>query len=339
MDLQRLLEQKLNDLPPGPHQNGLKAVMAHIEAALRHLKRGQSEADGSLFTDVVFRCNQAFEGSIKEAYRVLAKKDPQQTTPFQIEQFMASANLLRKKVLDQFTRYRTEWRNPSTHDYTLDFDEDEALLAIVTVTVFAIVLCDQIEVALAFDAAAASTPTIGISKAEEEKPLLDIVTSKVLTFATSFADEATPNSVGSVRQAYYRLEGALGGYLSAELAGVPEMIVKQGRTFEGKETDILVERQRKPNPTENLVVELKVTGTAGILRSGRTQLNAALERTAFFLNSPDVVGGIVFIYSFAEKDYVVTDAGGPLSGRVRIVSPQALQKHLDLHRPQPGERS
>jgi hypothetical protein len=325
MDLQRLLEQKLADLPPGPHQNGLKAVMAHIEAALRHLKRGQADADSSLFTDVVFRCNQAFEGSVKEAYRVLAKKDPQQTTPFQIEKFMASANLLRKKVLDQFTRYRTEWRNPSTHDYTLDFDEDEALLAIVTVTVFAIVLCDQIDGALAFDAAAASTPTVGVSKAEEEKPLLEIVTPKVLTFATSLADAATPDSAASIRQHYYRLEGALGGYLSAELASLPGVIVKQGRTLGGKEADIIIERQKNPSSKENLVIELKVTGTTGLLRGGRTQLNAALERAAFFLHIPEVVGGIVLIYSAAERDYVATDEGGALSGRIRIVSPRALQ--------------
>jgi hypothetical protein len=324
MDLQRILEQKLGDLPPGPHQSGLKAVMAHVEAAVRHFKRGQAEADTSLFTDVVFRCNQAFEGSIKEAYRVLAKKDPQQTTPSHIEKFMASANLLRKKVLDQFTRYRTEWRNPSTHDYTLDFDEDEALLAIVTVTVFAIVLCDQIDGALAFDAAAASTPTIGVSKAEEEKPLLEIVTPKILSFATSLADDVKPAE--SIRQDYYRLEGALGGYLSAELASLPGVIVKQGRTLAGRETDIVVERQKEPGSTETLVVELKVTGTSGLMRNGRTQLNAALERTALFLHLPEVVAAIVFIYSFSERDYVATDDGGALSGRVRIVSPRALQR-------------
>ncbi|MCK1339153.1 hypothetical protein IVB38_24875 [Bradyrhizobium sp. 38] len=52
----------------------------------------------------------------------------------------------------------------STHDYALDFDEDEGLMAIVSVTVFAIVLCDQIDGKLPFDTAAdprapAATPT------------------------------------------------------------------------------------------------------------------------------------------------------------------------------------
>jgi len=101
MDIQEILEQKIRKLPNGPYVNGLRAVKSHIDAAVRHLERGQREPDEALFTDVIFRCNQAFEGSIKEAYRVLAGKDPGRTTPAEIGKFLASANLLRKKVLDQ----------------------------------------------------------------------------------------------------------------------------------------------------------------------------------------------------------------------------------------------
>ncbi len=112
MDIQEVLNNKIKSLPAGDHLAGLKAVKLHIDSAVRHLTRGQSDEDETLFTDVIFRCNQAFEGSIKEAYRVLAGKDPQGITPADIEKFLASANLLRKKVLDQFTIYRREWRNP-----------------------------------------------------------------------------------------------------------------------------------------------------------------------------------------------------------------------------------
>ncbi|WP_247413499.1 hypothetical protein [Bradyrhizobium sp. 176] len=52
-----ILDQKIKDLPAGPYKIGLKAVMAHIDAAIKHYKRGQSEPDQTLFTDVVFRCN------------------------------------------------------------------------------------------------------------------------------------------------------------------------------------------------------------------------------------------------------------------------------------------
>jgi hypothetical protein len=140
MDVQSILIGKVSKLPDGEHSEGLKAVLLHIESAVRHFRRGQQESDETYFTDAIYRCNQAFEGSIKEAYRVLASKNPDKITPAEIESFLASGDILRKRVLDQFTNYRREWRNPSTHDYKLDFDEDEALLAIVSVAVFAIVI-------------------------------------------------------------------------------------------------------------------------------------------------------------------------------------------------------
>jgi len=121
-----------------------------IEVAHRHLARGQAQNDETAFTDAIYRTNQAFEGSIKEAYRVLASKEPANKTPFQIEQYLQKHGVLRERVLTQFTRYRTEWRNPSTHDYKLDFDEDEAFLAIVSVSAFVKVLVDQIIEALAY---------------------------------------------------------------------------------------------------------------------------------------------------------------------------------------------
>src|SRR5262249_18562955 len=158
-------------------------------------------------------------------YRVIAGQDPQNVRPFEIEQFLSSSNLLRKKVLDQFTTYRREWRNPSSHDYTLDFDEDEALIAIVSVTVFAIVLCDQIDNKIAFNAAASAIPANTITTTEPNAPLLELVAERVLFFARSHVDAVGPTP--SPAHDYYRLQGALAGYLSAELAKVPSVTVEQ----------------------------------------------------------------------------------------------------------------
>jgi hypothetical protein len=312
MDIHEILDQKIKDLPTGPHLDGLRAVKTHVDAAVRHLVRGQTEPDETLFTDVIFRCNQAFEGSIKEAYRVLAEKDPQRTTPAEIEKFLISGNLLRKKVLNQFTTYRTEWRNPSTHDYTLDFDEDEALLAIVSVTVFAIVLCDQIDGKLAFNAAAAGAAGV-ISGAEREGPLLDLVTSKALSFATEYTDSVGPTH--SPAHDYYRLEGALAGYLSAELAAVPDLTVVQSKGFAGREADIVIERG-----STKVVVELKRTSAK---LSARAVAQRAVMQASLFLHEADVVGAVALVYSTSARDYEVTHAAGGLSDRVRIVAPRA----------------
>ena len=45
--------------------------------------------------------------------------------------------------MDLLTNYRQEWRNPSTHDYQLFFTEQEAFLAIVSVSAFVNILIDQ----------------------------------------------------------------------------------------------------------------------------------------------------------------------------------------------------
>jgi hypothetical protein len=123
---------------------GLRAVLQHVQVAANHLSRGSTTGDDTAFTDAIYRTNRAFEGSLKEAYRILAGRDPANVRPFDIETFFQSNSVLRPRVLDQLSTYRKDWRNPSAHDYKLDFAEDEALLAIVSVCAFAIALIDQI---------------------------------------------------------------------------------------------------------------------------------------------------------------------------------------------------
>ncbi|MFF8799311.1 MULTISPECIES: hypothetical protein [unclassified Methylobacterium] len=312
MDIQDIFDKKIRELPSGPYVEGLRAVKSHIDAAVRHFARGQSDPDETLFTDVIFRCNQAFEGSIKEAYRVLAEKDPQKVRPYEIEQFLASNNLLRKKVLDQFTNYRQEWRNPAAHDYTLDFDEDEALIAIVSVTVFAIVLTDQIDGKIAFKAAAAAPPSQWLSPAEKDAPLLSLVTNKIREFAHNHVDSVGPTH--SPAHDYYRLEGALAGYLASELSSLPDVSVEQNKKFASSEADVVVRRGQ-----ERLVVELKRTSAMSHIKSVAQR---AVTQVALYLHEPDVVGAVVLIYSAAGGEYGVTPAPGALSDVVRIVSPR-----------------
>src|SRR5215216_5455525 len=185
MNLLEILRSRIGSLPEGDYTQGLKAILRHIEVAGRHLERGQTSAEDTAFTDAIYRTNQAFEGSLKEAFRVLADKDPAGDSPFNIENYLQQQNILRPRVLAQFTNYRREWRNPSTHDYRLDFDEDEALLAIVTVSAFAIVLIDQIAERVSFEqakAVAAAQP----SPSPEPQPLLEQVSMLIERFTVQF---------------------------------------------------------------------------------------------------------------------------------------------------------
>lgn len=315
MDIQEILHQKIKELPIGPYGDGLGAVRSHIDAAVRHFLRGQNEPDETLFTDVIFRCNQAFEGSIKEAYRVIARRDPRSVKPYDIEQFLEKSGLLRKKVLDQFTVYRREWRNASAHDYTLDFDEDEALLAIVTVTAFAIVLTDQIGGQIAFDDAAAAAPTHALSVTEQSMPLLELVTNKAVAFAENHIDAV--GSTHSPAHDYYRLEGALAGYLSSELAALPGIVVEQNKRFASSEADIVVGRH-----AERVVIELKRTSEKTGKTSVRSVAHRGVTQVALYLHEADVIGAVVLVYSMLGGKYSITPASGALSDVVRIVAPQ-----------------
>jgi hypothetical protein len=73
----------------------------------------------------------------------LSDKDGKKLSPHQIEQHLLAEKVLADRVLELFTNYRQQWRNPSTHDHTLFFNEQEALLAIVNVSAFASILLDQ----------------------------------------------------------------------------------------------------------------------------------------------------------------------------------------------------
>lgn len=154
MDIVELLENAIQALPAGDYSTGLNAIVRHVKAAIRHLERDRQE-DPDTCTDAIYRTNQAYEGSLKEAYRVLAGKDPSGLSPFQIEGYLESHNVVRPRVLTQLARYRQDYRNPSTHDYKLDFDDDEALLAIVSVCAFAKLLTNQIHSKLASETAQA----------------------------------------------------------------------------------------------------------------------------------------------------------------------------------------
>jgi hypothetical protein len=247
VDIVRVLKTKIASLPQGSQALGLLAVETHIRCGVRHLMRGQTEADETAFTDAIYRCNQAFEGSIKEAYRVLAGKEPSKKTTAQIEDFLTDNQILRQRVLDQFTIYRQQWRNPSTHDYTLDFDESEALLAIVSVTAFAIVLCDQIQTAIVAKKAAEDLA---------DKPHVlaknDTLQEQVTTLIEDFLQVYEEGSDVVLRDAGRTLEGALAGYLSAAFGTDTGVKVEIGRRFDGREADVAVTRGE-----EQIAVEVK----------------------------------------------------------------------------------
>jgi hypothetical protein len=310
MDFQNILADKIKALPAGDHTNGLKAVRIHIETAVRHYLRGQSDNDETMFTDAIYRCNQAYEGSIKEAYRVLANKAPDRKTPAHIEEFLTEGNVLRKKLLDQLTRYRTEWRNPSAHDYILDFDEDEALLAIGSVTALAIVLCDQIDGKLASNAAEMASAAIG-EMIPNKGSLLDQIADGIMQFCENPTMFETLS--GTQSNVYSHLEGTLAGFLKSSLSENENVDVQQGARLQNLfETDILVQ-----NGDDKIAIEVKLQSRASSYPSAFERGILQLER---ILMLGELSGGVLVIYSPNARKYAVTSIPGRVRG-LRVVAP------------------
>jgi len=307
MDIVATLQARLASLFPGAHSRGLQAVRLHIDAAIAHLDRGR-EGDATAFTDAIYRCNQAFEGSVKEAYRVLAGKDPGRTTPAKIEAFLTEQDLLRQRVLNQFTNYRTAWRNASTHDYTLDFDENEALLAIVSVTVFAIVLTEQMRSKLAAEAAEKAAPHASAPIANTVL-LRDEVERHIVAFAHRHKLD--------VNAAASDYEGALAGYLTAQFATTPEIKVDVGLRINGREADIAVRRG-----DERLAIELKY-----MHKPLESRVLSGVEYLAELL-SRGFTDGILLATVAGEQEVIATSAVTSRGQTVRAVLGTSLSKLL-----------
>jgi hypothetical protein len=151
MDTIGIIKNKIEHLTGFGMAKGMPSVLRHIEIAEEYFNRARIEREEDMFTDVIYRTNHAFEGILKEAYTILAEKNPKKITPNEIEKYLQNNNILRPRVMELFKNYRIEWRNPSTHDYQLTFTEQEAFLSIMSVTSFISILLDQMIEKRSFD--------------------------------------------------------------------------------------------------------------------------------------------------------------------------------------------
>lgn len=308
MNLLEIVREDVEGLPAGPHVEGLRSVIRHVSAAEAHLTRGRDQKDDSAFTDAIYRSNQAFEGSIKEAYRILADKDPSRASIFTIENYLQRNRIFRDRVLAQFKNYRTEWRNPSTHDYNLDFDEDEALLAIVSVSAFAKLLVDQISERLAFNAvkddiAENPLPEIRVPSSN----LVDRVTSLLLAFGQTYARSSQNVSFETEAQ----IVGALVAFMSSSDRHL-ELRVEHAISASGRKlrVDLLVQLGQA-----KVVVEIKRSALTTIQESHISQILS-------YVAAAGAVGGVLFYVGRREEEYAVNRyRSAELPDNIAVIAP------------------
>lgn len=269
MDIIQILREKVEALGDEENCSGLRAVILHIETAANHLARGKSQLDDTAYTDAVYRTNQAFEGSIKEAYRVIAGQDPSGQRPYDIENYFQDNAILRPRALSQFTQYRREWRNPSTHDHTLSFNNSEAFLAIVSVCAFANVLVDQIAEKIAYDAtqlAITNAPQIAHGAFDSIIDKATFILQEFVKQLPILFDKEMPLSS--------ELIGALHGFIEATS---PEFIVEREVSTKDKFTFDLVIREGE----HAVVIELKQNSSISSRQMGLFALQASMLFTEY----------------------------------------------------------
>ena len=182
MDILKEISQQVSSIKKVDNSTYLDSIFTHIDRAEFYYLQGKT--DTNYFNDVIYRSNQAYEGALKESYKVLADKSQEEVikqTPNDIEIFFEKNNIFRERVLQLFKNYRQEWRNKSTHDYKLFFDENEAFMAMTSVTSFVHLLLKQIQEKIAFNTQQ--------KKLEEEKEIIENIKTIAISKDKLVADK------------------------------------------------------------------------------------------------------------------------------------------------------
>jgi hypothetical protein len=322
MDLLRILRSKIDVLEEGDYIPGLRAVLLHIETASRHLLRGQEQEDETAFTDAIYRSNQAFEGSLKEAYRVLAERNPERERPFDIEHFFERNSIFRQRVLAQFSNYRTEWRNPSTHDYKLDFDESEAFLAIVSVAAFACLVLDQITEKLSYLQVKAEADTKQIEIQEhlgsvEESDLLNRIAGILREFSHQQPNFNVERSKLNEAQTIGQLSGFFAS-VAPDLEVFTEHVISTGtlKPFEILTTFAIADFMISDG-SSRVLLEIKKPSSAQALIEGGV---AQVER---YMLLGGIKSAILYLFSDTGGELEIQERRvSNIDGKILILKPQ-----------------
>jgi hypothetical protein len=319
MDILNIIREKISSLKQHGSFMGLEAVITHIETAERYLSRGKEEKDDNLYTDAIYRTNHAFEGILKEAYTVLTSKASTKITPYEIENYLVTSNVLKQRVMDLFTNYRREWRNPSTHDYNLFFSEQEAFLAIVNVSAFVNILLDQIIEQSNFQLERERT----LNRAAEIKASIKdyharSLPDKISQLLIAFTQDVSDSTLDGDTEA--EVLGLLTGFVSSV---DPTIHARSEEISLGSfvlRPDVVLWQEN-----ESVILELKLASPRGFdVERARHQL------ISYLTASPNINDGVLFFFPADKKETMIVDnltvesPGGDIKKQIVVVRPHDL---------------
>lgn len=298
MDILKEIEKQITSIKVEDNSIYLDQIYNHIDRAEKYYLEGQ--ADEHYFNDVIYRSNQAFEGALKEAYKVLALKtedELQKTTPYKIENHFRDNSIFRDRVLQLFENYRQEWRNKSTHDYKLIFDENEAFIALTSVSSFVHLLLKQIQEKLAFNNEQKRLQ-LELDKLKELKETIlakgDTLAEKVVKVLQEFIER---NEFINTQPVILEVEilGMIHGFLSMANQDLKiEREPKIGINNKHLRPDFVIDYEE-----EKIVLEIKK-------RFEKHKLKDATEQLLDYLEATKTTDGIIYFVKTVEGKPVVT---------------------------------
>lgn len=144
MDNLGILRKKLSLLHNNELNDGVHCIFNHLIQAEKHFINGLEDKNVDLFNDVIYRTNQAYEGILRLAYKIILKKQDKNKSNQEIEETLLKEKIINQRTKDYISLYRGDFRNCSIHDYQLVFTESDAFMAITNVTGFLYTLLNQL---------------------------------------------------------------------------------------------------------------------------------------------------------------------------------------------------
>lgn len=298
MDILREIEKQITSIKVEDNSIYLTQIYNHIDRAEKYYFQGQN--DEHYFNDVIYRANQAYEGALKEAYKILASKtdeELQKTTPHKIEIHFKDNLIFRERVLQLFENYRQEWRNKSTHDHKLIFDENEAFIALTNVSSFVHLLLKQIKEKLAFNNEQKKLQNETDKLKEIKKTILakdEPLAEKVVKVISEFVERNEfITSSGIITE--IEVWGMLHGFLS--MANEDLIISRDTKLFFNNQhlrPDFIIEDEE-----EKVIIEVK-------RRFEKHRLNEAIEQLINYLEATEIESGILYFIKTVDGKPVVS---------------------------------
>jgi hypothetical protein len=287
-------------------------VLTHINRSEFYFNKALDENDEMYFTDVIYRCNHAYEGVLKEAYSILFEEESGNKTPDKIEKEFLVNNVINDRVKNQFTSYRQDWRNPSTHDYQLFFSKEEAFMAILSVSSFIYTLLSQLLVSQAYNKLKGKEINNNLINGFDFNKIID----KIINFSTYLKSE-------NIRIA---TELQIEGYLAAYLEGIfSDLLIKTEYRFTGGRADIVIEY----NGNIICVIEIK--------KYIKNNYDNAYIQVLKYIDILKCQFGIVYLYSDDENvkynamvDEVVGHVGHIDKEGNNVMNKQELEENKNI---------